>query len=131
MIYDVSYWWREFSWKMYDVATILFDDSKNDMRSLPKTVRLQILTTLSAVWCTAFSVLTFESIYEVSYGWGGLMLGHVAVIIAVYVTFHAFKDIKEKHSKIDYTVNSWDECIDYLKRKEGRRNREERGEEKE
>ena len=120
MIYDVGYWWREFSWKMYDVATILFDDSKNDMRSLPKTVRLQILTTLSAVWCTAFSVLTFESIYEVSYGWGGLMLGHVAVIIAVYVTFHAFKYVKEKHSKIDYTVNSWDECIDYLKKKDER-----------
>ena len=28
---------------MQDSANILFDDSKNDLRSLPKAVRLQIL----------------------------------------------------------------------------------------
>jgi hypothetical protein len=28
---------------MVDAANILFDDSKNDLRALPKTVRLQIL----------------------------------------------------------------------------------------
>jgi len=28
---------------MRDAANILFDDSKNDLRALPKTVRLQIL----------------------------------------------------------------------------------------
>ena len=28
---------------MMDAANILFDDSKNDLRSLPKTVRLQIV----------------------------------------------------------------------------------------
>ena len=32
---------------MIDAANILFDDSKNDLRSLPKTVRLQILLVLS------------------------------------------------------------------------------------
>ena len=32
---------------MRDTANILFDDSKNDLRSLPKTVRLQILLVLS------------------------------------------------------------------------------------
>jgi hypothetical protein len=116
---DYTFYWREFSWKMYDIATILFDDTKNDLRSLPKTVRFQILTTLSAVWSVAFSLLVFETIYEISYGWGGLMLGHVAIIVAAYVTFHAFKDVKEKHSKIGHTVGSWDECIDYLEKKDG------------
>ena len=28
---------------MIDTATILFDDNNNDLRALPKTVRLQIL----------------------------------------------------------------------------------------
>ena len=28
---------------MIDAANILFDDSKNDLRSLPRSVRLQIL----------------------------------------------------------------------------------------
>ena len=32
---------------MRDAANILFDDSKNDLRALPKTVRLQILLVLS------------------------------------------------------------------------------------
>ena len=32
---------------MKESANILFDDSKNDLRALPKTVRLQILLVLS------------------------------------------------------------------------------------
>ena len=41
---------------MINTATVLFDDSKNDLRALPKTVRLQILTVLSFVWSTAFTL---------------------------------------------------------------------------
>ena len=112
---DFGYYWSEFSWKMYDIATILFDDTKNDLRALPKTVRLQILTTLSTVWCTAFSIIAFETIYEVSYAWGWLTIGHVILIIAAYVTFRAFKDIREKKKKcITGKLKSWDECIDFL-----------------
>mgnify|MGYP003333276850 FL=1 len=32
-----------------DSANILFDDSRNDLRALPKTVRLQILLVLSFI----------------------------------------------------------------------------------
>ena len=39
---------------MQDSANILFDDSKNDLRSLPKAVRLQILLVLSFIWTTVF-----------------------------------------------------------------------------
>ena len=35
---------------MQESANILFDDSKNDLRSLPKAVRLQILLVLSFIW---------------------------------------------------------------------------------
>ena len=41
---------------MKDAANILFDDSKNDLRSLPKTVRLQILLVLSFIWTTVFHI---------------------------------------------------------------------------
>ena len=41
---------------MIDSANIMFDDSKNDLRSLPKSVRLQILIILSFVWSTVFSL---------------------------------------------------------------------------
>ncbi len=35
---------------MIDAANILFDDSKNDIRALPKTVHLKILLVLSCIW---------------------------------------------------------------------------------
>ncbi len=45
---------------MRDTANILFDDSKNDLRALPKTVRLQILLVLSFIWTTVFSCMYFH-----------------------------------------------------------------------
>ena len=116
---DYKFMMRELSWKMYDAATIMFDDNKNDLRALPKTVRLQLLLTLSTVWSTAFSRWAFETVYSMSYGWGGLVLGHLLVIIATYYTFHAFKNVKEKNKKFGTTVNSYDECYDYLEGKDG------------
>ena len=58
---------------MIDCANIMFDDSKNDIRSLPKSVRLQILIVLSFVWTTVFSLcIQFNYFYmglgRVSYG---------------------------------------------------------------
>ena len=47
---------KDFTKWMSETATVLFDDTKNDLRALPKTVRLQILIVLSALWSTAFSV---------------------------------------------------------------------------
>ena len=113
---DYAFWWSEFSWKMYDAATILFDDNKNDLRALPKSVRLQLLMTLSTVWSTVFSVWAFETIYDMSYGWGGLVIGHLLAIIATYYTFHSFKNVKEKSKKFGVTVDSYDECYDYLEK---------------
>ena len=115
---DYAFWYSEFKWKMYDASTILFDDSKNDLRALPKTVRLQLLMSLSIVWSTVFSIWVFETIVAVSYGWGGLVIGHLLAIVAVYYTFHSFKNVKEKSRKFGVTVNSYDECYDYLEKKE-------------
>ena len=41
---------------MIDAASVLFDDNHNDLRALPKTVRLQLLVVLSFVWSTVFTV---------------------------------------------------------------------------
>ena len=45
---------------MIESANIMFDDSKSDLRSLPKTVRLQILIVLSFIWSTVFSLYVFS-----------------------------------------------------------------------
>ena len=59
---------------MIDSANIMFDDSKNDLRSLPKTVRLQILIVLSFVWTTVFSLYVF-SLTTFIWGWAGCCVG--------------------------------------------------------
>ena len=35
---------------IYEAGLLLFDDKQNDLRALPKTVRLQILVVLSLMW---------------------------------------------------------------------------------
>ena len=83
---------------MIDSANIMFDDSKSDFRSLPKSVRLQILIVLSFIWSTVFSLYVF-SLTTFIWGWAGVVMAHIGLIIAVYITFKFFhKANKEKKS---------------------------------
>jgi hypothetical protein len=79
---------------MIDAASILFDDSRNDLRALPKTVRLQLLTVLSFVWSTAFTLYIWGQLYADV--WTGLVVGHMAIIFAAYYTFKQFHNAKNK-----------------------------------
>ena len=72
-----------------DSANILFDDSRNDLRALPKTVRLQILLVLSFIWSTVFSLYIF-SYTTFAFGWAGTFIAHIGLIFAVYYTFKQF-----------------------------------------
>jgi hypothetical protein len=81
---------------MRDAANILFDDSKNDLRSLPKAVRLQILLVLSFIWTTVFSLYVF-SYTTFAFGWAGLFLAHIGFIFAVYMTFKHFHKLRKIH----------------------------------
>ena len=79
-------------------ANIMFDDSKNDLRALPKTVRLQILITLSFVWSVVFSLYVF-SINSFAYGFASMFFAHIGLIFATYITFKFFhKARKEQRS---------------------------------
>jgi len=75
-----------------NAATILFDDSKNDFRALPKTVRLQILTTLSFIWSTAFTLYLYGVMRPDI--WTGLVIGHLVIILAVHYTFKQFHNVR-------------------------------------
>ena len=67
---------------LIESANIMFDDSKNDIRSLPKTVRLQILIVLSFVWSTVFSLYVF-SLTSFIWGWAGVVMAHVGLILSL------------------------------------------------
>ena len=49
-----------------------------------KVVRLQVLTVLSFVWSTAFTLLVWGMV--VPNVWTGLVVGHIAIIFAMYYT---------------------------------------------
>ena len=87
-----------------DSATVLFDDNHNDLRALPKTVRLQILVVLSFVWSTVFTVYFF-SISTMLWGWVGLVIGHLAIIFAAYFTFKQFHNASKRY--IDYKFGTY------------------------
>jgi len=89
---------------MISCANIMFDDSKNDLRSLPKTVRLQILIVLSFVWSTVFSLYVF-SLTSFIWGWAGVVLAHIGLIIAIYITFKFFHKAKVEQKSVFETGN--------------------------
>tara|TARA_A100000171_G_C2042352_1_gene101103 strand:- start:132 stop:506 length:375 start_codon:yes stop_codon:yes gene_type:complete len=96
---------------MITTATILFDDSKNDLRALPKTVRLQLLTVLSFVWSTAFTLYFFGMIRPDI--WGSLVIGHIAIIMAMYFTFKQFHNVTQNRYKFG-TYHSYGRGRDYV-----------------
>ena len=89
---------------MKESANILFDDSKNDLRSLPKSVRLQILLVLSFIWTTVFSLYVF-SYTTFAFGWAGLYIAHIGLIFAVYMTFKQFHKAEERSNRVFQTKN--------------------------
>ena len=89
---------------MISSANIMFDDSSNDLRALPKTVRLQILIVLSFVWSTVFSLYVF-SLTTFVWGWAGVVMGHVGLIIAIYITFKFFHKAKKESKSVFETGN--------------------------
>ena len=89
---------------MIDSANIMFDDSKSDIRSLPKSVRLQILIVLSFVWSTVFSLYVF-SLTTFIWGWAGVVMGHIGLIIATYITFKFFHKAKKDNKSVFETRN--------------------------
>ena len=89
---------------MIDSANIMFDDSKSDLRSLPKSVRLQILIVLSFIWSTVFSLYVF-SLTTFIWGWAGVVMAHIGLIIAVYITFKFFHKAKKEQKSVFVTGN--------------------------
>ena len=89
---------------MIESANILFDDSKNDLRALPKTVRLQILLVLSFIWSVVFSLYIFTYTTFI-FGWAGVFLAHLGIIFAVYHTFKQFHKAEEKSASVFETKN--------------------------
>ena len=89
---------------LVESANIMFDDSKNDLRALPKTVRLQILIVLSFVWSTVFSLYVFNITTFIG-GWVTTVVAHIGVIFATYLTFKIFHTSRRDKKSVFETKN--------------------------
>ena len=89
---------------LIESANIMFDDSKNDLRALPKTVRLQILIVLSFVWSTVFSLYVFNITTFIG-GWVTTVVAHIGVIFATYLTFKIFHTSRKDKKSVFETGN--------------------------
>ena len=85
---------------LYQAGLLLFDDKKNDLRALPKTVRLQVLVVLSLMWSVIFTLMFWS--YKV---WGLVLstsvIGHVLIIIGVYFTMKSFQNARQFNLRND------------------------------
>jgi 3-methyl-2-oxobutanoate hydroxymethyltransferase len=84
---------------MIESANIMFDDSKSDIRSLPKSVRLQILIVLSFVWSTVFSLYVF-SLTTFIWGWAGVVMGHIGFTPQYFKKFKVQGSLKKDRIKL-------------------------------
>ena len=94
---------------MIKTATILFDDSKNDLR----TKDSKITTTDNTIICVVNGIyfICLWSIY--AHIWTSLVIGHIAIIIDVYYTFKQFHNVTQNRYKFG-TYHSYGRGRDYV-----------------
>ncbi len=69
----------------------IMNENKNPLQRLPKSQQFQIMTFLSMMWTTVFCVA-----FSAWAWWGEILIGHVAVALAVVVTGLTFRSAKNR-----------------------------------
>ena len=82
---------------MKEQISLVMDANKNPLQSLPKTQRFQIMVLLSIMWSSVFC-LAFGSWFW----WGELVVGHVAVALAIGITSLTFSEARKKSHRDMY-----------------------------
>ena len=82
---------------MKEKISLVMDPNKNPLQSLPKSQRFQIMVLLSIMWSSVFC-LAFGSWFW----WGELVIGHVAVAVAIVITSFTFNQAKKKSHRDMY-----------------------------
>jgi len=82
---------------MKEQISLVMDANKNPLQSLPQTQRFQIMVLLSIMWSSVFC-LAFGSWFW----WGELVVGHVAVAVAIGITSLTFSEARKKSHRDMY-----------------------------
>lgn len=82
---------------MKENISLVMDVTKNPLKSLPKTQSFQIMVLLSIMWSSVFCV-AFGSWFW----WGELVIGHVAFVLAIFITSLTFSGAKKRSHRDMY-----------------------------
>lgn len=77
---------------MSNAYEVIMDEDKNPLRPLPKAQRFQLMAILATMWSTIFCVAVGSFLW-----WGELVVGHVAVVMGIFMTGMTFRMVKNQH----------------------------------
>jgi hypothetical protein len=77
-----------------DLYAAVFDDSSNDLRTMAKPVRFQLMVMLAWMWSVIFS-LGIGSFYW----FGTIVIAHMLAIFGVFVTTEVFRRSARKETR--------------------------------
>jgi hypothetical protein len=73
--------------------TDLLNPNRNGLKSAPPEYKFMMSCILASLWCIAFGIYTAELLFI-----GYNIIGHLVVILMVFVTWKVFND-QRKHSR--------------------------------
>ena len=76
---------------------LIMDEDRNPFRQLPKMIRFQLMVMLAYMWSAVFSIW-IGSMFSL---WP-MMVGHTAVIVAIFFTADAFRVTAGKARQTDH-----------------------------
>ena len=89
--------------KLGKFAYGLLDNTKNALKHSPMEYRYLLSILLSAMWCIAFGIYTYELLYI-----GYNIIGHFVIITAVFFTFFVFTKEKSRTPAAPPNKVQWD-----------------------
>jgi uncharacterized membrane protein YdjX (TVP38/TMEM64 family) len=92
-----------------DAYAVVMDDEQNAFASLPKVRRFQIMTVLSMMWSTVFTVYIGSHLF-----FGPTVIAHLVVLLAIFFTADVFRRAeKETRHHRDAMRNDRDGTANY------------------
>lgn len=76
---------------MSNAYEVVMDENKNPLRPLPKAQRFQLMAILATMWSTIFCVAVGSFLW-----WGELVVGHVAVVLGIFMTGMTFRMVRKQ-----------------------------------
>lgn len=84
----------KFVWIVFKAFPALLNVDRNALKNVPDPTKYLAMILLSMFWCLAFGLYIGE-LLTIGYN----MLGHVAIVTMVFVTWHTFRSLNRTNAR--------------------------------